>query len=114
MSIYDNIRDGKYKNTKPYRPPEEYLEKADPENMTGKQLRELKERNEKRKKDYSDAYYAEESRLGKMFRDDIEEECGVKGHPKLSKLWEIAESHGHSGGYEEVANYFCELSELLT
>lgn len=47
------------------------------------------------------------------FKGDLEAEYDLVGHPKASKLFEIAYDMGHSGGMEDVANYYCQLSELL-
>jgi hypothetical protein len=60
-----------------------------------------------------DAYYAEQNRLEKQFREDLEEQYGMKGHPKADKLFSKAWQMGHSNGYGEVANYYDDLHELV-
>lgn len=40
-------------------------------------------------------------------------ELGLTDHPKLDALYQLAWEHGHSSGFDEVANYFREFAELL-
>lgn len=61
-----------------------------------------------------DAYYAETRRLEAQFQADLEEQYGMKDHPKASTLFSKAWSMGHSSGYQEVANYYDDLYELIT
>jgi hypothetical protein len=43
----------------------------------------------------------------------LEERYNLKGHPKASKLYEIAWDEGHAYGCYEVVHYYVELAELL-
>lgn len=58
------------------------------------------------------AYRDRDKELKAKFRDDIEAEYDMTGHPKADKLWELAWEYGHSAGYSEVAIYYAELVEL--
>jgi len=55
------------------------------------------------------ARLADERRL----REELEEEYGIVGHPKASRLWEIAWDLGHAYGYDEVEAHYRELVDLL-
>jgi hypothetical protein len=59
------------------------------------------------------AYFAESNRLKQKFWDDQAKEYDYETNPKRRKLESIAWSHGHSGGYSEIANWISELQELL-
>ena len=59
------------------------------------------------------AYGAETARLEALFRSDLEDEHGMKGHPKADLLFSKAWSMGHSSGYGEVANYYDDLVDLV-
>jgi len=60
-----------------------------------------------------EAYNADEARLLREFKADMFEDCGVTGHPKADKAFDIAWSHGHASGLYDVYCYFSELAELL-
>ena len=60
-------------------------------------------------------YNAEVHRLHKQFRADLALQFfGTDGHPKSDRLFELAWSHGHSGGLADVYHYYSEFSDLLT
>lgn len=46
-------------------------------------------------------------------REELEALHGVVGHKRAETLYELAWEYGHSGGWEEVANYYADLVELL-
>ena len=46
-------------------------------------------------------------------REKLERQYGVVGHKRSEKLYDLAWEYGHSGGFEEVANYYIDLVELL-
>ena len=110
-SVVDSVRAGKYQVKLPYNLEKPFI---DPENMTGRQLRELKEAHAEAQKKLRDAYHAEERRLKSLFRQDLEKEHGLVGHPKAGKLYEIAYAHSHSDGHEQIAWTYGELAELLS
>jgi hypothetical protein len=68
---------------------------------------------------------AQQSRIDRELRRDEEhqekirhkewlaQECGLAEHPKLDLLYSIAWEHGHSSGFDEVANYFRDFARLL-
>ena len=59
-------------------------------------------------------YDAEEARLMKKFRSDLEDENGIAhDHPKAQKLWSMAWEYGHASGIHEVANYYEEFADLV-
>jgi hypothetical protein len=47
------------------------------------------------------------------FKADLFDEHGVTGHPKANRAFDLAWDRGHSAGYQEVANYFDDLADLL-
>jgi len=59
------------------------------------------------------AYYADASRLHDEYRKDMAEYNGLTGHPKESKVYDLAWDHGHSSGIAEVANYYSEYADLV-
>ena len=113
MSVYDKIRAGLYNRKLPYNPPETELIKIDPENMTGKQVREAKEANDRKKVEYRLAYSKNSGELASQFRKDLEEDCGTTGHPKADMLFNKAYDRGHSGGFEEVTNAYYDMVDLI-
>lgn len=46
-------------------------------------------------------------------RRRLEDEYGMKRHPKREVLWNKAWEHGHACGESEVANWYGELFELV-
>lgn len=110
MSVYDFIREGRYKNTVPY---DITPEPVDEERMTVRQAREHVLAQQQRKIEQRRIYQAESNRLDDLFWADAEAECGTAGHPKAAKLRSIAYEYGHSSGYEEIYGYYSELAELL-
>jgi hypothetical protein len=59
----------------------------------------------------------------KVMKPETDEECrarcellyplGENATDKvLNELWRLAWEYGHSSGYGEVANYYCDLSQL--
>lgn len=58
-------------------------------------------------------YDAESAKLHQEFKNDLFEEFGVSDNPKRFKCFDLAWEHGHSSGYEEVYNYFCDFVDLI-
>ena len=110
INVFDAIAAGRYKNTVPYDIGEEPI---DEDKMTVRQAREHAEEQKRRRREQRDRNQAEEGRLSALFKDDLEKEYGVSGHPKANRLFEIAWSDGHSGGYQVVASRYVELVELI-
>lgn len=108
--IYDKIARGDYKTKLPYRTDNVPV---DEENMTVRQAREHKEAQKARWRADREAHNADEARLVVQFQADLEEENGVKGHPKAEKLFDLAWGYGHSSGLNEVMQHYEELVELL-
>ena len=57
--------------------------------------------------------YREEQARHEAFRQSLEHEYGLVGHPKAQKLWNLAWDRGHSQGYDFVKAVYDELSELV-
>jgi len=110
MSVWDNLRDGKYENKVPYS-----LEKVpvDEDKMTVRQAREHVESEKQRQRDQRRVYQEEEGRLRDLLRYDLEVENVVTGHPKANLLWSMAWDRGHSGGYSDVISNYEDLVELV-
>lgn len=102
-TIREKIAQGRYENKLPYSLP---VEPVDEERMTVRQAREHKEAQTIKRREQHNLYRAEDARLNALFKADLEEDFGLTGHPKASKLFEIAWQEGHSGGYGEVVNYY--------
>lgn len=60
-----------------------------------------------------DAYNEDQRQLDEQFRRDLEEEFGMKNHPKASLLFAKAWDMGHSAGYGNVLVYYSDLHELV-
>lgn len=58
-------------------------------------------------------YYRTDSKAASEFKGDLLEHFGVKDHPKVDKVYNLAYTYGHRGGYSEVMNYFSDLIELI-
>lgn len=56
---------------------------------------------------------AEENRLHKQFRADVEAEYGTAGNPKSDLLWDLAWRYGISSGLSEVLTYYDDLVDLI-
>lgn len=109
-SVRDNIRNGRYENKVPYSLP---AEPVDEERMTVRQAREHQEEQAKKRREQHKLYSAENDRLDKLFKADLEKEFNLADHPKAARLFELAWEHGHSSGHEEVVSHYEELAELL-
>lgn len=110
MNVIDAIREGRYKNTVPYsvdRVP------IDENRMTVRQAREHAEAEKARHRAQRELHRAEEARLDRLFRADLEEEHGLAGHPKAELLFDIAWDDAHSDGYEQIAYRYERLAGLL-
>lgn len=70
------------------------------------------EQKAERKKQF-DAYWAAQAAADEEFKQDVFKEFGVQDNPKRQKCFELAWSHGHSSGYQEVIMYFEEFVELI-
>lgn len=121
MSVIERIRVGHYKPTmeyprKPVSPTILYTRVVDLSADEVASLLEVKATYEEEVRVYNEQraiYNANNGGVVGDLQGDLEEEYGLVGHPKASKLFEIAYDMGHSGGMEDVANYYCHLSELL-
>lgn len=47
------------------------------------------------------------------FKVDLLDEHGLTGHPKADRAFTMAWDRGHASGYQEVANEFDDLADLL-
>ena len=74
---------------------------------------ELHEVEKEKYKAALDIYHKEQNKRTTEFQNDLFEEFGVTNNPKADKCYQIAYSHGHSSGFQEVYNYFSEFVELI-
>lgn len=117
MSVSDNIKNDVYKVKIDYpaRPSKPVL----PKNATSAQAREyadLLAAYETAGDSFNasrEAYRAEENRLYAKFREDVEAEYNMAGHPKAQKLWDKAWERGHSEGLSQVLWWYDDLHELV-
>lgn len=70
------------------------------------------DRSEKDFKAMRQAYRDNEQVIVNWFKADLLAEFGVSG-PKADKCFELAWSHGHAAGLQDVAQYFEEFVELI-
>jgi hypothetical protein len=90
-SVEDSVRDGKYKVAYPD------LSKVRPEN-----------RHQRFHK-----YRSDQNNQRMQFRQDLEKEFGVVGHPKAHRLFTLAWERAHAEGYEAVLAEYVELVDLI-
>lgn len=60
-----------------------------------------------------EAYRAEEARLEKQFKADLEKEYRTANNPKRDLLYRLAYEMGHSSGYSEIEIYYEQLVPLV-
>ena len=121
MGVYENIQANIYKTKLPYpsRPLEPKLLRLRVSELTPEEIASIatvKADYEAAKMTYrelSDAYNADARLLDAQFRDDLEEEFGMKGHPKADILYSKAYEHGHSSGYSDIFSWYSDLHELV-
>jgi len=98
MSIYENIANGKYNNTKEY-PSHSYYN-----NLMKHGVDRMDEYRQK-----INEYGEEKKRLTELFWSDIEDEFGTKNHTLKNSFRSYAWEQGHSGGYSEILNVYSDL-----
>lgn len=119
--IRDRITAGEFKNALPYpsRPMMPALLSKRGGDLSAAEMARLptaKAEYEAAKAAYDEAkaaYNAEDARLHTAFREALEAEYGMAGHPKADKLYSKAWEKGHSSGFGEVANEYDDLVELV-
>jgi len=121
MSVIERVRAGHYNPTmeyprKPVSPSILYKKVVNLSADEIASLLEIKATYEEELRVYAEyraLYNANNGGVKRDFQSDLEKEYDLVGHPKASKLYEIAYDMGHSSGMEDVAHYYCQLSELL-
>jgi hypothetical protein len=58
-------------------------------------------------------YNKEENRMYGVFKEDCLKEVDLENHPKREDIFNFAFEKGHSAGYHEVFSYLVDLSELF-
>lgn len=51
--------------------------------------------------------------LHEEFKNDLYKEFCVEDNPKREQAFQIAWEYGHSSGYEDVCNHFCNIVDLI-
>jgi len=121
MSVYDKIRNGDYatKLPSPTRPGMPPLLARLARTLTDDEIRilpQVKAEYDAASLAYRDAISmrrADASRLEHAFRDDMEDEFGMAGHPKADKLYELAYTRGGSDGWEAILAEYETLADLV-
>jgi hypothetical protein len=117
-TVSDKVAAGDYRNKLTY--PESPSKPRLPHNPTAAQAREYADKLEAYEdskgelRRQRDLYNAETRQLEAQFREDLEAEYNMKGHPKADVLFMMAWDRGHSSGYGEVASYYDDFHELIT
>lgn len=117
MNVWDKLNEGVYQNkgAYPQKPQKPYLVK----DATPAQIRayaDQMELHDIHMKEYREAvnhYNSRTRQLEDVFRADLEAEFDMVGHDKADLLYSKAWQMGHSGGMQEVANYYSDLVELV-
>lgn len=120
-STYDKAIAGDYASKLDYgtRPKEPAVLRRTAVSLTKEELRSLPEIISEHEsavatqREKQVAYREDCSRLVEQFRNDLEAEHGVAGHPMADKLYSMAYEHGHSAGLTEVAIHYADFVELL-
>lgn len=107
----------KYRNKKPYpiKPVKPYPQNQTPQayRLLADALEQYEREMEQYRKEKAE-YNQETQRIKEVFWMDCFLDCNIDpDHPKAEKLKELAWRYGHSSGFQEVYNWFCELSELI-
>ena len=121
MSIFAKIENGDYLTKLPYPPKvvENPLVFKSVKNMTDDEVDRLAAVVAEYRQSIADrdaakvARRVDATRLQEQFKKDIEAEYNMVGHPKADLLFEKAWDMGHSSGYNEVAQYYNDLHELV-
>ncbi len=121
MGMYENIENGKYKNTKPYpdRPKQDPILKKTIGELSLEEITKAKDKQsqyEEEKKNYTklvDEWRKEEGRMNSLFFDDCAKEEGIENHPKRSSVEVKAWEHGHASGYGDIWYWYKEFAELI-
>jgi len=117
MDVAANVRNGEYINRLVY--PTQPRQPLLARNATPTEIRayaDLKEQYEEEFEVFKalrKAYNAETARLEAKFREDLEIEYNMVGHPKADKLFAKAWEMGHGSGLNDVAIYYDDLYELV-
>lgn len=111
MEVIDNIDAGKYVNRVPFDIPALVIDGA---TTTIARAAEMRDEHKKAIRRQRDLFRIEEARMNELFRDDLEIEFDVVGHPKADRLFEISWSDGHSDGLQAVAYRYEKMADLLT
>ena len=107
-TVREKIRAGGYANPMAW----EFKPIPVTDDMTIAGAREHKERERTRRTAHRKTYNEAEAECMRVFRADLEAEHGMADHPKADRLYELAWEHGHSGGLEEVVNFYEEFVDL--
>lgn len=117
MNVWDKLSANAYRNLEPV--PESPRKPRLMPDATPVQVRayadalEAYDAAKKTHREQMAAYYARSTALEAEFRHDLEVEYDMVGHPKADLLYAKAYELGHSGGMQEVANYYSDLVELV-
>ena len=82
-------------------------------NKCGVSVRDDYETKIKEYRKQLDDYMTKCNEIHEKFKHDALEYCGIFGHEKADKAFEIAWDYGHSNGYNEVLIYLADLADLL-
>lgn len=120
MSVRDQINNGDYKTKLPYpeRVPKPLLMRKRVEDLNEGEIASIpqvtadfKATLAKWDVDYTQ-YRDDQNRLDRQFRDDVEAEFGMTGHPKADVLWSKARERG-DGDTDGTLDAYEDLHELI-
>lgn len=118
-TVYDKLRRNAYRNTDPYPQSPARPIPVFSGAMTAAELKGYATQLERWEQTVTsikleqDAWSYKNSDLESRFRNDLEEENGMVGHPKSDLLYWKAYERGHSGGVDEVYSAYMDMLELV-
>ena len=117
MDVWVKLENNAYRNPEPYpkapRKPQLNVKGSPAEMRAYADELEAYDDTMKTHREFMAAYNARSVALEGEFRRDLEVHYDMVGHPKADLLFGKAYQMGHSGGMQEVANYYSDLVELV-
>ena len=122
--VWDNIEAGKYEMTAqmpPTPPTRRKIADSMADTFVGTrrefdaEVERLYELSRETAKRLMDEWHARRNALFRKFKADLIEECGLTGHGKVERCWELAKTRAYEkgGGFQAIYDEFVELAELL-
>lgn len=119
-TVWDKLQRNAYRNPDPYpHSPSRPIPVFTMSNAHAKELRdhanslEAWERDSQAVKELQDAWNQRNCQLTDQFREDLEKETNMAGHPKAELLYYKAWDRGHAYGVDGVYSAYMDMIELV-